>query len=200
MYRNLKTLIVFQLEELDIPKRVKKLYWQSQWGNIITVIISGISGIILSCLGLALAIIGLTPRKWLNNQIFLEFKHTSIFWPLFLGSTFFAALLLWWADGFLKEVKYSPFPGFLKEPDNYRITEGKIEKFNFIYGDKRYTKILAVGKYLNTITNREQTIIEHFSLGCWKCLKKQKLPMSVFIVYNTKTPYNGVLFGIPGKK
>ncbi len=124
MYKTFKYLAVDTQSQLYDQKRIKRIFMHYYLGYFIVILFCSVFTVLSAITGSWVLWILWDSRSFESKELWMSLGVSLLFFVICFVMT----------KAFLKEIINSDFIGYLKRPQNYCISEGKIEKAEYIPG------------------------------------------------------------------
>jgi len=198
MIGNLKFRSYESETELKDRARLKRLLRHAQVGKYMAVI--------LPCpfFGIPLpAGMGWLAFKMIINPKFRPFRYMEL---ILLG---LGALSFFFVRAFAKEIKLDPIPSFLREPSQFELLPGTIDRANYAAGERRSGDRMICHGDFNSSQMGKQPILEMFrprvyplgqrvdqEQGGERPGRQSFLPLKVIFLWEEVAPFRAAVVGI----
>jgi hypothetical protein len=176
--------------ELRAPQRLKKVFWQTQGGNLFAVIAVSLA-LGLPLLGFMLYI----PFYVISNPRGSSILILEPFLGLFL---FFVWLFV---KGFVQEIDLNPIRDYLKNQSGFAFVKGEINRWEFSHEEIRASdRFIGYGKILEP-GMEHFPVIELFSPSAFRSIASKKnsrpgLPLGIVVLIDKKNPHRSCMVGL----
>lgn len=204
MHKTFKYLAVDTQSQLYDLKRIKRIFVHYYFGHFIVILFCSVFTVLSAITGGWLLWIMWDSRSFTNKELWISFGVSVLFFVICYAMT----------KAFLKEIINSDFTGYLKHPQNYCISEGQIEKAEYIPGSGSGSKGRMI---IHGTFSDNGMFIEEFQPSLWSKYfadkyeeqnlkegddwysekgKRIPLPVPVWVLHNKSNIQYGSLVGI----
>lgn len=190
MITSLKSFRFASEAELRDPQRLKKVFWQTQGGNLFAVIaVSLVFGLPLLGFMLYIPIYVISDPKGSFMLILEPFLGLFLFFVWFF------------VKGFIQEIRLNPIRDYLKNQSGFAFVKGEINKLEFSHGENRASdRFIGYGKLLEP-GMENVPVIELFRPSAFRSITSKKksrpeLPLGIMVLVDKKNLHRACMVGL----